>query len=224
MKILSKFKDYYDFVGAQYGGGDPKIIYERKPLAKLNESGTTPNLKITISGNVPDNYLTHTRGRSFTSFDFDVRLLIICDGQYGLIKHKNAAEYVIFTEEHLKLFGKYSSSKLEPLLSNNQNPYWTRVCREVSAPVFVIDSISFDSYRNNKRTLSISPVCPKLSDYGMPSIVSPEQMYQNIAYFLGNTILSPTPDNLPHTTIPQTDSDKLIAHGFDKKQSFRHRK
>ena len=29
MKIISKFKDYYDSVAWTYGGGDPKIRYER---------------------------------------------------------------------------------------------------------------------------------------------------------------------------------------------------
>jgi hypothetical protein len=29
MKILSRFKDYYDYVARQNGGGDPKIVYRR---------------------------------------------------------------------------------------------------------------------------------------------------------------------------------------------------
>jgi hypothetical protein len=32
MKIKSAFKDYYDFVADQYGGGDPRIVYERGRL------------------------------------------------------------------------------------------------------------------------------------------------------------------------------------------------
>lgn len=29
MKIQSKFKDYYDYIAWQYGGGDEKCVYER---------------------------------------------------------------------------------------------------------------------------------------------------------------------------------------------------
>ena len=32
MKIISKFKDYYDFIGRKYGGGDPKVVYKRREI------------------------------------------------------------------------------------------------------------------------------------------------------------------------------------------------
>ena len=37
MKIISKFKDYYDHVAYMYGGGDPKIIYDRKPIKFIKD-------------------------------------------------------------------------------------------------------------------------------------------------------------------------------------------
>jgi len=32
MKIISKYKDYYDYVAHQYGGGDEKIVYVRNGI------------------------------------------------------------------------------------------------------------------------------------------------------------------------------------------------
>ena len=33
MIIKSRFKDYYDFVGLQFGGGDPRVCYMRERLS-----------------------------------------------------------------------------------------------------------------------------------------------------------------------------------------------
>ena len=30
MRIISKTKDYYDWVAGKYGGGDPRVIYGRR--------------------------------------------------------------------------------------------------------------------------------------------------------------------------------------------------
>jgi hypothetical protein len=53
--------------------------------------------------------------------------------------------------------------------------------------------------------------------------MSPEQCYQEIAMFLGNTILV-NPDETPESKPPLTNEERAVAHGFDKKVSFRHRK
>ena len=39
MVIKSPFKDYYDFVGNRYGGGDPRIVYERVRLSPPSARG-----------------------------------------------------------------------------------------------------------------------------------------------------------------------------------------
>ena len=33
MIVKSRFKDYYDFVGLQFGGGDPRVRYTRERLS-----------------------------------------------------------------------------------------------------------------------------------------------------------------------------------------------
>jgi hypothetical protein len=35
MKIITKFKDYYDFYSTNFGGPDPKVVYERHLLNDL---------------------------------------------------------------------------------------------------------------------------------------------------------------------------------------------
>lgn len=56
---------------------------------------------------------------------------------------------------------------------------------------------------------------PCLADFGFPSIISPNEMYEKIYAFLGWL------KNNPEIPNNQTDVEKIIAHGFDKRTSFR---
>ncbi|MDN3040750.1 hypothetical protein P2L35_13700, partial [Enterococcus faecium] len=62
---------------------------------------------------------------------------------------------------------------------------------------------------------------PVLGELGFAAVIDATQMYQNIAYFLGLLNEDRARANMPPAT--QTDVDKAVSHGFDKKQSFRHR-
>ena len=56
---------------------------------------------------------------------------------------------------------------------------------------------------------------------GFPEIMPAEQLYQDLAYYIANVIEDGI-DLRPPTEI--ADIDKVVQYGFDKKQSFRHRK
>lgn len=59
------------------------------------------------------------------------------------------------------------------------------------------------------------PIVPILREWGFPSILSPEKVYSEIYDYLGWLKDNPAPpDN-------QTDKEKIVSHGFDKKTSFR---
>ena len=68
---------------------------------------------------------------------------------------------------------------------------------------------------------AISERIPNLSTFGFASVVSAPQMYQNIAYFMANTV-NESPDLVVHDNM--SNREKIQQHGFDLKQSFRHRK
>lgn len=62
---------------------------------------------------------------------------------------------------------------------------------------------------------------PKLQNLGIPKIIDGIQVAQTINMFFDNIMVS---DELPKSKFPPlTDIDKLEAHGFDKKVSFRKR-
>ena len=62
---------------------------------------------------------------------------------------------------------------------------------------------------------------PILSELGIPNIIPAEKIFQELSYFIGN-IMKESPDIAPPVEI---ENDlRIEGHGFDLKQSFRHRK
>ena len=62
---------------------------------------------------------------------------------------------------------------------------------------------------------------PILQEYGVNNYIQPEQLYQDIAYYVSNKMVT-SPDLEVHDNM--SDKEKIAQHGFDLKQSFRHRK
>ena len=93
-------------------------------------------------------------------------------------------------------------------------PEVLELSRKINAPVF--------TFTSNRRDIAhIDGNVPILSTLGIPALISASQMYQDIAYFLGNTMKG-SPDLMPAS--PQSNKEKITAAGFDLVQSFRHRK
>lgn len=70
------------------------------------------------------------------------------------------------------------------------------------------------------RSMCLVPWVPVLSTTGIQDYVSAEQMYQNIEWYLMN-VLRDSPDTKPPVEV--SNEQKILQHGFDVKQSFRHR-
>lgn len=214
MKIHSSFKDYYDHIGNMYGGGDPNILYLRKPLVN-------PSLPdIQLRGNF-NTYHTRFKGYSVAWLCVNAHYYMCLkldmsdiDDPWIVFSEKNFPEiWNIVKEENQRYTGAgiftrrdttyYCGSYSEELL---------KASRILKAPVFFL----YDGYYN--------PICeyiPKLGDMGFATVKTPEQMYQETAYFLGN-LMHESPD-LAKPSI-MDDKQKIQSHGFDLKQSFRHRK
>lgn len=223
MRISSQFKDFYDYVAHQYGGGDPSILYLRNRLAPLEFSGgSSYHSTITVSQNhirsIPNNYHHIDNGYNF-------KWLAVCGKYYLLVQPINATALTPFRilseNEHADLFKKLTSSyRFWDHLDANYwigdfQPELVDLSRKVNAPVF-----TFVSHRNSSDII-VDGEIPILADLDFQRLYSPEQLYQDISYFMGNQIKE-SPDTSPRTTM--TDKERIVQHGFDIKQSFRHRK
>jgi hypothetical protein len=223
MKIKSAFKDYYDFVANQYGGGDPRIVYERKRLAPLDaEFGSAYGDKIVemqgLSLEDPANI----------GYSFDIRLMyLVIAGKAYLISRPNDHSLDDVNLYHLQapdeLFKKkkwrYYYHKTFGIEFGKEYPFLIVLSRLVEAPVFAIRSISWHTTWEPAK-VAICGQCPNLGKIGLPAIISPQQMYQDLAYFVGNT-MKPVPDTDPPVAV--SNREKILKGGFDLRWSFRHR-
>jgi hypothetical protein len=94
----------------------------------------------------------------------------------------------------------------------------------VHQPIFMISKITTSGMHSGHATTNytVDPHYPVTSEMGLGLFISPDKLYQEVGYWLTN-IINPSPDIMPMGKPPQTDVEKAVSHGFDKKISFRKR-
>lgn len=213
MIIKSPFKDYYDFVAHQFGGGDPRVVYVRNRLKPLYH---------TAGQAYPDSLVVNTEylceddmrpqefryGIDFTKCSW----LVICGKRYLLVEENL---YDLNSKPQM-----YSEEKNRKRYIGSLSRAFVDVAKQLRTPVFIVESIGY-SRKVGRSHVLVSTEIPILKNTGIASLISPYQMYQDIAYFVGNT-LNDNPDITPPASVGE--KDRIVGHGFDLKQSFRHRK
>jgi hypothetical protein len=193
MRIISKYKDFYDYLQGIYGI-DPKIVYDRR---WENESMFTLD-DVYCNGDEPQSVL-----------------FSICDIYYVVYVYKN----VVYVGDEIKsileeiiddnniyyyLNDKYISLSelVYHLKSNNINT-------TINCPSVIINGTG--KYKDVSRNIKSHTF--RMSDFGINRIVSPHDMYVMISNFLSkeNDVI----DN-------RTNVEKIESNGFDKKVSFRN--
>lgn len=220
MKIQSRFKDYYDYVPQLYGGGDPKIVYVREPLTEFNESGFRPSvsLKHKVYYHLPDPFSRNSR---FENYRFSV--LVIMDRPFMMISKAQACvfdDWKIYNwdENFLDLKDRHYfwSDITYQYPKGERSDNILALTKKVGTPVYLIES----AYQRTN-DVSIQSEIPILNHLGVASFYPAVQLYQDLAYFIGNT-MKDSPDTKPPVVVD--DLTRLQQYGFDKKVSFRHRK
>jgi len=200
MKIISKYKDYYDYLSGIWGE-DPKIVIDRREFDNVE----------------------------FQSYDPQEIILLIC----GKIVNGFWDGENFYYGESLEKFGKitkphYWSWRRESEPSRTVNFEFTgnRPMSVTKRYEILVDVTTDLKQRNLKLACPILMVSrygrdnyykfPVLSKMNVGSIFSPEVIYQMLVdwYSERNNEAEKRPDN-------QTDLQKLVSKGFDKKESFR---
>lgn len=237
MIIKSRFVDYYDYVASMYGGGDPKVVYTRDRLAPLSRAWTNDPTETWLeveAENVPIPDLNHFLRQQ----DFSLKYLIIAGKGYLLYRPsppnmtnvQSLSGFMVTTPTDIqkKIRLKYEWGLREWVDKaskwwGNENDRLIDLCRLVGAPVFVVAGVQ-RGFRNGivavKPKVRIYGQCPILADLGMPAFVPATEMYQNLAYFMGN-LMNVSPDKAPPVEV--SNNQKILKSGFDLVKSFRHR-
>ncbi len=230
MRIITDFKDYYDHIAYQYGGGDPKIVYIRPHIHNKN-IGFLGNLDIKSEYFYRENKYrisidgvecSESIGQAFSLYSkfYDgrnvynpqVRIIIVGDIIFTQIKMTEKENYRMITEDDIKsskhTWGRTRRNLKE--MVNYSDPKFVDLCRHFGLPVFM-----FNLEKNN---VYLDENCPNLGKLGIPKYIPDFMMYQHLSYFVGN-VIKESPDMMPPVKV--TDKDKILGHGFDVRTSFR---
>ena len=205
MKIISHFTDYYDYLSKIYGQ-DEKIVYDRTKII--------PSVRMSnINSDLMD--LLNTRHRLMFNCGYDyVHALVIIDRVF-FIKNLHQDPGIIDVNRLSETFRWYRRAK-------TQGEHIASLVKKVGHPVFIINTNNIVDGRSRTVDVCIDKHTPNLSLIpGLAKMYPADQIYQDLSYCIANTI-NDSPDVAGPTNI--SNSEKIVAAGFDLKQSFRHRK
>lgn len=195
MKIISKYKDYYDFLKGVYGE-DPKLILDRREGIVPPSSPSVGKYTLYICGRKIETYWDGNRfwyGKDLENFAEKPR--------YTWHKPKEY-ECVYIPSKKLYSDREFSSEwYATEILKDEKNLNIKNNCPILTASGWNDDIIT---------------EFPQLSFYNLGSYIPPEEIYQWLVTWLAQRVdeSQQRQDNL-------TDVQKLENKGFDKKTSFR---
>ena len=213
MKIISKFKDYYDYKVADYGI-DENLIYDRRNGTIVDRQRISPeesNLALYstlyVGSEVVHLFITHNK--IYTHFDLvDIerkkRRYYFFDGY--CLKFRDGKQY----EYKSNLWLGYFSDTADFIRENNgfhireeTHLSWEELSK---IPLLLITS----DYRTKNQKVYINPSLQELGVY-----IAPDFVWQHIVQYLSDlkTQAEQSPE-LPNEL-------KIDSKGFDKKRSFR---
>lgn len=200
MKIISKFKDYYDYLAHIYGVDD-NIVLNRNPVNKPVDykgfSLTDPDI-----GDVSEFENKYIGWR--TDDGRYISFLLVAGHVFAL-----SPDRVILPESYSK--GYWMRKSYFPGMFDEST---FKTLKKFNRPILEIRP---DGWREIKAV----DKWPNLADLGIPRYIDADTMYKTLYNFIQQE-LTVNPDEMPETT-RLTDKEKIETHGFDKRISFRHR-
>ena len=212
MKILGKYKDYYDYLQGIYGV-DPLLVLDRRydhiEIRRPDEE--TKNKLISKSFFVADKKynIYYYNKTAYYTLEEIVHL-------NEILEENKQTEDMITMPWKYNLGRNYWSYKDKEILTqewwNEQNGKTFAINKKRRIPVLMCTNLG----PRRKTEISYSPCILKQWDFH--KVMTAEEVYREVSTMLGYFV--------DHPVIPnkQTNMEKLLSHGFDKTKSFRHRK
>lgn len=208
MLIISKYKDYYDYLATEFGVDEKLVLDRRSENYSLTYSSPT-KVHLFIAD-------IHYQGLWLNDKFYWSNSLL----QFGKFckasskRHSWESDEVL--EDRILLDSKYNSN-----LSRHKyiaiNPRVDKLKRNSIQNKAILYTTKDLYYFNEKQQLELDYIdYPKLSDLNIPNIISSKDMWITLSNWLSKQLDKQITNN-------QTDKEKIITHGFDIKKSFRHR-
>lgn len=204
MKITSSFKDFYD--GAA-GGYDPTCHYIRTEISKEQKNFKTFSLfRRDSHDKIQESVMVFFCGERYIGIKIADRWYYNTKAKE--IYEKDRAETKKPTGKWARYSFSYWYGNKTPSFFESFGPDQHKINLEFDAPVVIYHSGPY-----NQNHLIVNG---NLSKVGFGSAVDPFQAYQRIEQFLRNDLAKEL--DIP---IKISDKDRITAHGFDIKTSFR---
>lgn len=200
MKIISKYKDYYDYLTGIYGV-DEKVVLDRTSFRMADFWSSPKIVTFYIAGNRIDGYWDSNR------FYFGEELRMLCEDQ-----EKDTKNYPRWRLRWVN-FGK------DPNAVTIYNNSWLKTY-QIAYPDLRVDEDKTNENHNcaimcNANINGDFFKYPKLEDLGIITVLPPHEIYLMLSVWLA-------PKDKENA--PMSNEEKIIAAGFDKKTSFRNMK
>lgn len=204
MKIISSYKDYYDYLSGIYGV-DEKIILDRRNFHTPFFTGDTKTkLRLFICDMVFEGIYYQNKyywGENVLDF--------LTEDEFQIFKKsKNKDKFYIKLQEP---YNKYSSWNSEYVKGKynftiSLKPYPDKYKRNTkyNCAVLITSNVNEDT--------ELVEHYPPLKDYGVASILPPQDIYLMLTAWLAPK---------EEFTDTRTDKEKITGSGFDLKTSFR---
>lgn len=221
MKIISKFKDYYDYKVAEYGT-DENLVYDRRLPPEVGMS--LPQRSWLTFDDPTDDEALHsalyvgtvlvhlfaTRSKIYTHCDFADP----DDWRYNLFDLWYGERYVLMNDGKEIRITSYLSATCDTLLEQMEAPREQNIFQlEDQPPWLVLKSPLLLIYNKDHRGNNRATHYVNLQELGI--YIDPDFVWQHIVQYLSDlkTQAEQSPE-LPNEL-------KIDSKGFDKKRSFR---
>ena len=223
MKIISKIKDYYDYVVSIYGIDD-KIVYDRRDCEILNrvvycesyfsqKKDLIDNTKSNVYNflNPETGKYEKIKGRHLFC-TLEVGLKWYCFSIHRYLENPNDETIKLTWKlEHVIEITKDEHVSSSPL-TFYPGVHWDRWCGKSDMVKRLKTALTDSRYISYNGEPILNPI---LTGTQIPNFIPPEEMYQDIYSYISATNDIDIKDN-------RTDVQKLESAGFDKKISFRN--
>ena len=241
MIIKSSFKDYYDGIGFEdQDKSYQTVTYTRLPELCLYDTQIRDEHKVGYCGCI----FVCGKAYPFLYEKEDVTEEVKSDKipkiLYKIVGERKYFKKIWFSEEEYELGKKQKKSekpkrrkdfisfeieekkarqKIKNFFEYYKGNDFTKMHVQVDSPLILTFFTYFHIWaKNNKEELEIIKN-PCLRELDFARIMPPTTIFQEIEMFLGNVLVK---DVMPMSY--QSDIEKVVSHGFDKKISFRKRK
>lgn len=198
MKIISKYKDYYDYLSGIWGE-DPKLILDRREFKTKEFYYRPEKITLYICDKIVEGFWDGENfyfGESLSKFG---EIKIAHWPSWSHRGEHNGERYVAFDHKDGLNMARFTIY-IDPIKDDKSTN------KVEKCPILMYHGFFDEKYLRY----------PVLSKLNVGSVLPPETIYQMLVDWLSerNNEAEKRPDN-------QTDLQKLVSKGFDKKESFR---